>query len=342
MKLKEITGSFFIESTVSDMKLVLDGISLGRLENGLFKDITIGTHKIELKNVNIGYYWEDEIEVVPNKTTRIYAEPYGIGNFSYSIPKDINVEIYGENLKRRSLAGEGSLLLREGIFFLKASGDNYLTDTSEIKIGRADEINYIPKLEYSEEFKKSLKARRETMEEEDAYNSLAGKLNNLSVRPEGPEKIEVAEDLLLEIISSGYDFPSLREYGKELLKEFLKHRIDTLRALIDESEEKATSKSTISTISFITAAAGIVVGGIFTTLGIFEYDTYQNAVTTPTAEASRNKLSIYAIAQYAGYGIGGAGGIFGLVLSGKDNNLEVYQTELAQRSNQLAKLNGGL
>lgn len=79
-------GRIFIETEENHLEVFLDGRSLDPVGEGLFKDISVGSHEIELKGKE--RYWKGSAELEIGKTTQVKAEPVGIGRVAFDLPEE--------------------------------------------------------------------------------------------------------------------------------------------------------------------------------------------------------------------------------------------------------------
>jgi len=158
IQMKKMTGNLFIRSNQSNVRVWLDGKDLGALGSGLFKELSVGLHMLELKG--FGLYWREEIELSEGETKKIEAYPAKIGKLEYSFPEDVSAVIKGRNSFSSVLSSSGSIEdMIVGTYSITVTGNNYKTLEEKIDIEQGITLKYNPPLEYAEEYKTEIKIK---------------------------------------------------------------------------------------------------------------------------------------------------------------------------------------
>ncbi len=164
-------GRIFIQVGEKYMYVYLDGNRLGLLGSGLFEDIPAGEHKIVLEGV--GLFWEGSVKVTPNATAKVEAYPREVGLISYSIPDGAKAEIKGNNL-RKIVQGFGNIgNVPTDTYEVKITGNNYKSESMTIEVSKAETTFIEPQLEYTDEYKATLKRERMELEREEREKEIA-------------------------------------------------------------------------------------------------------------------------------------------------------------------------
>jgi len=89
----EAYGGLTIQAE-NNLDVYLDGRWLGKVNSGLFSNLTVGIHTLELKGQNS--YWRDDVLIRGNESTLVQAEAKEYGNIEYGIPEGASAEIQGD------------------------------------------------------------------------------------------------------------------------------------------------------------------------------------------------------------------------------------------------------
>lgn len=146
LTLHAAAGRIFIETEEKDLEVFLDGRSLGPVGEGLFKDISVGSHEIELRGK--GRYWKGSAEVEIGKTTQVKAEPVGIGRVAFELPEEATAVVNGPMFETK-LTGEGEEQVPEGRYDVIVSGKYYKTLKTSLSVRAGIKTDFKPDLEFA-------------------------------------------------------------------------------------------------------------------------------------------------------------------------------------------------
>jgi hypothetical protein len=154
-------GRFFIKSSEKAVNVWLDGEDLGPLGSGLFKDIAIGDHRLELRGA--GLYWQGEVQVTDAGTVTVDAVPGAVGDVDYSLPDDARAEITGPGV-RLVVTGSGRAQdLAAGTYRVRVSGENYRTFDGAVHVTKGQSTAFAPELEQSEQYNAAFSTYEQTL-----------------------------------------------------------------------------------------------------------------------------------------------------------------------------------
>ena len=142
LKLERMKGNLFIESNEKDVDAYLDGVKLGALGSGLFRDLAAGERTLELKGANL--YYKGNATIPGNETARVSAKVYGIGSIEVNAPDGVAVSLSGNGLSRR-IAGSATIAeLPVGSYTLSSSGSGFENATTSLSVGRGTVARWTP------------------------------------------------------------------------------------------------------------------------------------------------------------------------------------------------------
>jgi hypothetical protein len=139
-------GSIFIQSSESDVQVYIDGLHRGSLGSGLFEDVAVGEHELELKGE--GLWWEGSATVKPGQRTRVEVYPFEVGSIDYRIPKGARAVIYGRNFRRTVLGAGVVENVPAGSYEVEIAGDIYVPRSLKLHIEKGKSAELAPHLEY--------------------------------------------------------------------------------------------------------------------------------------------------------------------------------------------------
>ncbi len=142
LKLERMKGNLFIEANEKDVDAYLDGIKLGALGSGLFRDLSAGERTLELKGSNL--YYKGSVTIPGNETGRTSAKVYGIGSVEVNAPDGVTVSLSGNGQSRR-VSGSATIAdLPVGSYTLSSSGSGYESASTNLSIGRGTVARWTP------------------------------------------------------------------------------------------------------------------------------------------------------------------------------------------------------
>ncbi len=341
--LRKVLGNLFIRSSQQDVYVWLDGQRLGPLDNGLFKDLPVGLHKLELKGN--GQYWVEEIELIEGGTTKIEGYPRAVGRFDYKFPVGSSAQIKGRNDFSTSVSSIGIIRnMAAGAYTVTITGSNYIIYEDSITIKQGATLSYTPKLEYTEEYEKLL-FTKQLSELEERYEMIS--FSDIS------SFITQVDGIFEEIQASSYSFPSLETETKELFfktgkkqEEFSRlARIKKLTGDLEilnltyEKEKAMTSKRDL--LKYVFGSLSIIslgTSGISWYLGNEAYTNYSNASTTTLTIEYRDQSQMYDIVKLSAGSVGIGFTVLSLINWSKEDELPELRQKIAAISTQIANL----
>lgn len=142
LKLERMKGNLFIEANEKDVDAYLDGVKLGALGSGLFRDLSAGERTLELKGANL--YYKGSVTIPGNETGRTSARVYGIGSVEVNAPDGVTVSLSGNGLSRR-VSGTATIAdLPIGSYSLSSSGPGYESASTSLSVGRGTVARWTP------------------------------------------------------------------------------------------------------------------------------------------------------------------------------------------------------
>jgi hypothetical protein len=126
-----LTGNVVILSDDSDVHILFDGTDRGLLGSGIFRDLPVGDHKLEL--VGHDLYFTGMVSVHAEDTVQVAAKLLPVGTLDIRAPADANTSIRG-NTYTTSVTGHMTVSnVPTGSYRLEASGgDHSVVSTSVI------------------------------------------------------------------------------------------------------------------------------------------------------------------------------------------------------------------
>lgn len=178
--LTAVQGNLFISSTDKQVDVYLDGVRLGPLGSGLFENVTVGQHVLELKSGSA--YSRDEVAIQEGESTKVEVFPRPYGSLSYKLPEGATAEVVSPTY-REVIRGTGTLgPLWVGDYVVRATGERYNEYSQEISIEKGVTAQFAPTLEYSDAFAAAQAAKAEIARLQVERDTLARRLRTLEGR----------------------------------------------------------------------------------------------------------------------------------------------------------------
>lgn len=313
---KEAYGGLTIR-TEDNLDVYFDDRWLGKVNSGLFNNLSIGIHSLELKNQEM--YWRDEIVVRPNERTLIQADAEEYGRIEYGIPEGANAEITGR-MFREVVKGYGTLPIPVGSYSITVTGKIYEEyDQITLSVVRGASVPLVPELQYTREYQYQLFTER--IEEVERAIQYGYRLTNSDLRKlrELKRSIEQSKhgffnliprvNSLIERVERIVGSTSLPDTGTADDRVQKEKRLNTLLARkqglelelsIRELTRKRRAVGGWTSLGVSTAGFGLA--GLFFYLGNDAYRDYQ---TAPSKEKER-LVKFWDTATLAALGTGGA------------------------------------
>jgi hypothetical protein len=128
-------GNLFVESNDSTVDVYVDGLRLGPLGTGLFRDIPAGDRIVDQRA---------SLTVPGNETARIKLSVVGIGAFAADAPPDVRISLSGNGPSRDLNGGSTLADLPEGTYRVSASGSGYQTTASSVTVRKGQTVSWTP------------------------------------------------------------------------------------------------------------------------------------------------------------------------------------------------------
>ena len=317
---REAYGGLTIR-TEDDLDVYLDDRWLGKVNSGLFSNLTIGIHTLELKSQEL--YWRDEVVIRGNERTLVQAQAKEYGSIEYGIPEGASAEIKGE-MFREVAKGYGTLPVPVGKYSITVSGKNYEKhDQITLSVVRGATVALLPELQYTKEYEYRLFTER--IEEAERASEYGYRLTNRDLQelkelkqgieqskhgyfdlvPRVNSLIEKAERIVGDVPLPGASTPDDRAEKEKRLNALLAQKQGLELDLA--SRELARKRRGIggwTSLGLSTASAGLA--GLFYYFGNDAYRDYQSAAL-PDERAEKEKLvKLWDTATLAALGTGGA------------------------------------
>ncbi len=316
---REAYGGLTIR-TEDDLDVYLDDRWLGKVNSGLFSNLTIGIHTLELKSQEL--YWRDEVVIRGNERTLVQAQAKEYGRIEYGIPEGANAEIKGE-LFREVVKGYGTLPMPSGTYTITVSGKIYENHGQiTVSVVRGATVSLLPNLPYTKEYE--YESFTERIEEAERSIEFGYRLTNRDLRD--------LRDLKQNIEQSKHDFfdlipkiNSLIEQVERIVgdvplpdsgtQEEMRKKQKQLNALLAQkqgielqlaSRELVRKRRAVggwTSLGLSTASIGLA--GLFYYFGNDAYRDYQSAATPDEAREKEKLVKLWDTATIAALGTSG-------------------------------------
>ncbi len=352
LSLKIKQGNLFIKSSESGVNVSLNGRDLGSLGSGLFKDLSVGTAKLELSGG--GFYYSEEVNITEGDTTKVDAYPYAVGIFEYILPSGVSGTLKGSGGALHRFSRNGRIVnLQTGEYSYSLSGRDYKTSEGSVRIVKGRTASLSPQLEHTEAYKEN--EQREIWTKR--FNELQTEAE--SVKTSFDDKAAVKSFITdLEILTGEIDnsqykdeniLTSVVNLKNNTEEEYRQYRIESLKNELDElhaSKEKAESskktKKIISIAALSTGGAALAVMGMGIILANLAYADYQTSTITPETSEYRSQVELWDTVSLAAGIAGGVASAAGLIFGFIGESPGDYDEGIARVSAELAKLEGGM
>ena len=136
--------------TDSNLDVYFDGRWLGKVSGGVFRNLPIGIHTLELTGQ--GLYWREVVVLKRNQQTTVVAQPENYGQIDYGIPEGATAEIMGEG-SREVVEGYGVLPVRVGNYSIAVTGKNYQPyEQPALGVSQNETVAFEPVMEYTRDY----------------------------------------------------------------------------------------------------------------------------------------------------------------------------------------------
>ena len=358
LELELSQGNLFIKSSSKDVDVFIGGSNIGEFGSGLFKDLPVGTYKLEL--ISDTEYWTDTIEITQGGTTRVDAYPRTVGTLSYNLPEGAVLNIAGRGMNQTDLTGSGRLAYTAtGTYTATVSGEIYETLTTDFEITAGRTYTFRPELEYTLEYL--------TREKRDYLSSLLAEGQaSLAALQAGNDprsisgQIENIADEFKTASDSDFDFPELNQNLSSLVSDYESsidahdlsmEKADLERQITESEMELAELKQALETYRRKHAfrkkisipllgigGGGLALGGASMVLGDIALDNYNSATDSPTTMEYRDQAEMWDALMVTGAVAGVTGLIAGLINFFSKDQSPVMEQRIAAASADLAGL----
>ncbi|MBN1649229.1 MAG: hypothetical protein JW874_14425 [Spirochaetales bacterium] len=315
LRLKVTKGNIYIKTSVpvDNFCVYLDGIFLDRLDSGLFKDLPVGNHKLELTGDFI--YWQGDIIVNENETTRVEAKPRAYGMLDYRLPEGAEMTISGPGFGRSGIQGSGIIdRLFTGDYSIKLEGPLHKSYKESITIRKGEIYWFQPESEYTDAYKEELEKLKE-------QERLAG------LEKKEQEKLAFVEEKRRNKLNK------LKNQIDEKERE-----LHDLEAYLQKYKRKHKAGKGTGIVSFYVAGAGLALGGTAFFLGNAAYENYRNTQVTETAQQYRDEAELWQIVMISSLSVAGAGLLTGSLFALSPDRSGRIQADIDTCAAELAVL----
>ncbi len=320
LELSIMTGNLFIKSTEPDVHVYLDQLDMGPLGDGFFTDIIAGTYMVSLRG--LGIHWSREIEIIPNMSVRIEAEPRVVGGLVYNLPEGVVAVIQGDEISRE-LSGKGEMGdIPVGRYRIELKGGERYEDRLDVvEIGGGETVVYIPETKQRREFEEKLFRERLAGLESMLFGpgKIIWERDLQSVRDfiktiEGADQRHAAIILQAEALLRRAEERKAGVERESQLQELYARR-DEINAAI-EAKLRSRKGAAIAGLTFM--GIGVVsggAGGISFGIASSKYDAYQSTVLTSEAEKLHRQIKNLDTFFIIGVSAGGVSLLTSLIIT---------------------------
>jgi len=157
IKLAPLSGNLFIKANSDQAEVLLDGKSLGALNNGLFENIDTGNYLLEL--LGDYAYWSGDVTINGNTITKVNALLTDYGVVNYVLNEGVVAELASKT-QIFTFSGTGKSNIDADVYMLTVSGENYQSYTDSIIIQKGADYTIAPALVYTDEYRSILYHQR--------------------------------------------------------------------------------------------------------------------------------------------------------------------------------------
>ena len=302
LTLEKMYGNIFLKSSVSNAEVYLDGMKYGDIGNGFIKDVSVGSHRLEVWAVDS--FWEGTIEVENGVSTRtdVYLRPFGV--VRYNLPSGVYANLVSRE-KRYSIRGNGTTKVICDTYQVTARGGMYEIFEDNIQIRQGQTLSFNPDLHTVKELEeKHLKDKMQV--DIDRIEKCATSVEVVAV-------LSSIDVLIDEIEGSEHSFPALLSEARDLHdKASMKLRVlQNQEKIILLESQKTSLEIQLETLKKIYAprnGMGFLYTGLGVVIGSFAifYDDIIGAIIEDW-EPTDDFLTYYYPRIMCGIGVVGCG-----------------------------------
>jgi hypothetical protein len=135
-------GNLVIASDEKNVRVVIDGKDSGALGAGLFRDLAVGTHKLELTGKDL--YFSQDVTIDEEKSAQVNARVLPVGNLEIKAPADAAIKVKGADFNA-SFSGPSSIArLPAGIYIAEAGGGDYIPVEKQFEVKKGEKAVWEP------------------------------------------------------------------------------------------------------------------------------------------------------------------------------------------------------
>jgi len=142
ISMSPLKGSLVIFSNESDVQVLIDGKNLGSLASGVFRDLSLGIHKVELLGKDM--YYSQLANIDASVITQINAVLTPVGSIDIQIPIDAQAKIvHGTD----TTFFDGPTVVQnlpEGKYYLEAWGKDYTLTSATLNVEKGVQVVWEP------------------------------------------------------------------------------------------------------------------------------------------------------------------------------------------------------
>jgi hypothetical protein len=142
LDLKPNMGNLFVDSAEKSLVVWIDGAEKGSIGNGIFRDLAVGQHRVELRGKDL--YFSSVVNVSANETLRLEAKAVPVGKIEIDVPAGAKVLVSGKDLKTE-LVGPG--LVKDapaGPYSLSSGGGDFLSAAANLELAQGATLRWRP------------------------------------------------------------------------------------------------------------------------------------------------------------------------------------------------------
>lgn len=136
------TGHLVITSNESAVRLLLDGVDKGPLGSGIFRDLQVGSHRLELQGQDL--YYSTTVAIPPEATAQLAAQVKPVGSLALAIPAEASVTISGGGQSRTQKGPAVLANLPAGTYNLSAGGADWIPVSAKVELAQGQKVAWEP------------------------------------------------------------------------------------------------------------------------------------------------------------------------------------------------------
>lgn len=142
ISMSPLKGGLIIFANESDVQVLIDGKNLGALASGVFRDLPLGIHTVELLGKDL--YYSQLANIGANIITQVNAVMTPVGSIDIKVPIDAQVKVV-HGTDATFFDGPTAVQnLPEGVYYLEAWGKDYKLTSTTLNVEKGVQIVWEP------------------------------------------------------------------------------------------------------------------------------------------------------------------------------------------------------